>query len=712
MNKKLRYGLLTLLAFMGLTLSAQTTFDFDNDYATLFPSLTGTSANGVTDGDFTVSTTSTAMDGFTVTVSVADEGASNANRIWNASPRLRMYSGTLTISGSGIETIKFVRDGGGNPNISTTTGDLTGNVWIGSANEVVFTVLGNTQISQIVINGDAEAPEETEKDLNHGTEENPISVSAAIHAAEVVGSAGSNDYFYVKGTISSILPDTKNGNIPFTYSYKGTATYMITDGSGQEFEIFQGKYFSGVTWASGMADIEEGNTVLVCGKIKVYQGQAEMDKGSTLILLNGSGFVDPGTVEPTITDISVEDFLAKPVDDNVWYRLKGKITNLKDGDQYGNFDLVDIEDENYSVYVWGVLSEKGGEKKKFQELVTQYDIKNGGIITIIGTRGEYNGKIEVLNAYFEDYEKGVDPKTYTVTVEEALDAAGELDKNATSFDFYKVSGYVVNGTPNYYNGYEDKFTGSVDLYLSDTMDGEAKLFVYHGLGLGNEKFTESDLNKFTLGDKVTFIGKLKNYVKKDQETGEEADPVYELVDGYLLNYEVSPSVTVTMPSSGLATFCPARPILVEDQEVYIAKELQEDKVLVERVSGKIAAGVGLLIKGEESVEFDVEESGEEPEGNLLKGVLDPKELKEGAAFILVGGSFHPCSAGTFPAGKAYLEAEAVSGAKVIVFGGEATAISEVKAQDSNSEIYTIGGIRVKNAQQKGVYIINGKKVVK
>lgn len=41
-----------------------------------------------------------------------------------------------------------------------------------------------------------------------------------------------------------------------------------------------------------------------------------------------------------------------------------------------------------------------------------------------------------------------------------------------------------------------------------------------------------------------------------------------------------------------------------------------------------------------------------------------------------------------------------------------TGINEMKAQDSSSEIYTIGGIRVKNAQQKGVYIINGKKVVK
>ena len=71
--------------------------------------------------------------------------------------------------------------------------------------------------------------------------------------------------------------------------------------------------------------------------------------------------------------------------------------NLKDGDQYGNFDL---EDSTGSVYVYGLLSKKGGEKKQFQELVTTYGIANGKKITIVGNRGEYNGKVEVLNAYF------------------------------------------------------------------------------------------------------------------------------------------------------------------------------------------------------------------------------------------------------------------------------------------------------------------------
>ena len=96
--------------------------------------------------------------------------------------------------------------------------------------------------------------------------------------------------------------------------------------------------------------------------------------------------------EPTAEGVAFADVKATNAGKYwVWYKV------LKDNDQYGNFDLVD---STGSVYVYGVLSEKGGEKKKFQELATSKGIKNGSTITIIGTRGSYNGKIEVMNAYF------------------------------------------------------------------------------------------------------------------------------------------------------------------------------------------------------------------------------------------------------------------------------------------------------------------------
>ena len=564
------------------------------------------------DGDFTADKTAT-KDGVSITIPARNDDKTPLNRIYysyvNGKTNIRVYQGIVTISAPGhkITAITF-SNGKWNNNNNVSSGSYSSGKWTGNAETVEFTIGGSTQLANITVTLDGEPGEEpevddrTEKDLNHGSESNPISVAEAVEAAKVIGREDNNNVseeeFYVTGTITKINTN-KAGTVTFTYS-TGTATYYIGDDSGNSFEIYKGKYFEGYSCTGDLPDIEVGIDVVVRGKIKYYQGkQPEFDEGSILVLLDGW---KPGALP--------------------------------------------------------------------------------------------------------------DPVTYAVNVEEALDAAAELDKNATSYDYYKVTGYVV-GTPVYKRNKDGELFGDVNLYIADEINGTPTFYIYQANNKNNELFTESDLNLFTAGDKVTFIGNLKNYVKKDKETGEEADPVYELVEGYLLNYEVSPTVTVTIPSSGLATFCPARPILVEeDQEVYIAKELQEDKVLVERVSGKIAANVGLLIKGEESVTFDVEEQGEEPEDNLLVGVLDPTDLEEGDAYILVGGAFYPCTAGTFPAGKAYLPAQAVSGAKVIFFGGDTTGISEVKAQDSNSEIYTIGGIRVKNAQQKGIYIINGKKVVK
>ena len=164
MKNILRYSFVALMAmFIGNAFGQGTTFDFDNDYAKLFPTLTGTSANNSHDGDFTAATTSTAVDGFTVTVSAADEGVTNANRIWSSTPRLRMYSGTFTVKGNGIKKIEFTHKDG-NFNFTTETGKLEGKIWTGEANEVVFKCSKNTQINKIVINGDggSETPTEPE----------------------------------------------------------------------------------------------------------------------------------------------------------------------------------------------------------------------------------------------------------------------------------------------------------------------------------------------------------------------------------------------------------------------------------------------------------------------------------------------------------------------------------------------------------------------
>lgn len=133
--------------------SAQTVFDLDTDYATIFPTITGTSNTTSNAGDITANTTSIEKDGITLTVSAST--TSTANRIWSSSPRLRMYGGTLTITAKNatITGIEFV-NGKWNTGNTTDSGSLAGTTpakWSGSADAVVLTIAGNTQFKSISV---------------------------------------------------------------------------------------------------------------------------------------------------------------------------------------------------------------------------------------------------------------------------------------------------------------------------------------------------------------------------------------------------------------------------------------------------------------------------------------------------------------------------------------------------------------------------------
>lgn len=153
MNKILRISMIAVLALIANVSFGQTVFDFDNDYKTLFPDLPGvSSSNPKSDaGDFKEATTCT-VDGIKVTISAKASG-SNENRIWSSSPRLRMYTGTITIEapeGKKISGISFT-SGKWNTGNKSDVGTLTSDKWTGDANKVVVTIAGNTQLKSLTV---------------------------------------------------------------------------------------------------------------------------------------------------------------------------------------------------------------------------------------------------------------------------------------------------------------------------------------------------------------------------------------------------------------------------------------------------------------------------------------------------------------------------------------------------------------------------------
>jgi len=384
MKENLRFSLLSfMLMLVGNVMAQGVTFDFDNDYATLFPTITGLSSNDSQDGDFKEATTSTAVGGFTVTVA-PDAEATNPSRLWSSSPRLRMYSGTFTVKGTGIKKMEFTGHNK-NFNLTASTGTLDGKIWTGEADEVVFTVAKNTQISMLVINSEG------------GSEPTP-------------------------------------------------------------------------------------------------EPQPEEVKA-----------------------VTVAEFNAAAESTDVWYKLTGTVKNLQDGDKFGNFDL---EDETGSVYVYGLLAEKGGEKKKFQDLVAAKGIKNGDKLTIIGNRGSYKDKIEVMNAYFVSVESVTpepEPQVTTINVAKALEIINALDDGATTSEEYQVKGFVV-GAPDFQRRSDGTLYGNVNCTIADEKGGTPLLTVFRAKNFDNEPFTEETISSLKEGDEVVIEGQLQKYVSKGDVT--------------------------------------------------------------------------------------------------------------------------------------------------------------------------------------------------
>ena len=256
------------------------------------------------------------------------------------------------------------------------------------------TVQNKNYIYQLNSNGGGGGGDEPP--ANGGTLDNPFTPEAAnAYASSLSADKNTDKDYYIKGKIATIKEE-------FSTQFGNASFYISEDGKdANTFYVFRTLYLGNRKWANGDAQIKVGDEVIICGKLVNYKGNTPetVQNESYIYSLNGKtdgGGGGGGGETGEVKAVTIADFNAAAVSNDVWYKLSGTVKNLKDGDEYGNFDL---EDATASVYVYGLLSEKGGEKKKFQELAAAKGIKNGTKLTLIGNRGDYNGKIEVLNAY-------------------------------------------------------------------------------------------------------------------------------------------------------------------------------------------------------------------------------------------------------------------------------------------------------------------------
>lgn len=196
-------------------------------------------------------------------------------------------------------------------------------------------------------------------------------------------------------------------------------------------------------------------------------------------------------------------------------------------------------------------------------------------------------------------------------------------------------------------------------------------------------------------------------------------------------YEPVEIATVTIQDAGYATYCSESALDFTGSGVEAFYATQEgDNVNFSNAITNPAAETGLLLKAPEgSYEVIKVNSGTDVSStNLLKANFETKTVgstegcEYGKVFILskhndVLGFYRSNNGRTLTAGKAYLyltvsEARAAIGFPFDQPSGIGATFSSV-GTTSNGEVYTLQGRRVDNSlMKKGIYIVQGKKIVK
>ena len=189
------------------------------------------------------------------------------------------------------------------------------------------------------------------------------------------------------------------------------------------------------------------------------------------------------------------------------------------------------------------------------------------------------------------------------------------------------------------------------------------------------------------------------------------------------------TLPVTITAAGYATFyAPVAVQIPEDVEAYYAAEADENYVSLTAIDGVIPANTGVILQGEANTyNFNIVADVDAVADNKLAGTVASAYVTDDAYVLSKQGEV----VGMYKAAKnqqsgaswlnngfkAYLPANAVTTAEsrflVFNFGDDnTTAIEGIEAENTaDAVVYDLAGRRVQNAQ-KGVFIVNGKVVIK
>ncbi len=420
--------------------------------------------------------------------------------------------------------------------------------------------------------------------------------------------------------------------------------------------------------------------------------------------------------------------------------LKGIVVTTPSGTVTKAFTDLYIDGTKMSVDDWNVLDSQGSI-----EVTTAFDhlpnVKY--VVTTTTTEGESTEEVddEYTAEVVEDGENykasfTVEGETYSViftnvTIAEELVVTDETTVVLTKDNITSYA-YLATSTENWatgktYGGYSGDFynMSNSDRNITIKVSGAIYIEVFVQNSNAGRTYTVNDESITHNGGGVESSGLIsitsaEGTVVTIAGGGKSVYPVY------VKFYTQAPPVSVTIAEGGYATLTSAFALDFSnaDAQAFIATGFNTagDAVILKEVK-KVPANTGIIVKGTASSTVEIpllDGDADDVTGNMMEGsATEAITLTAGQGYILAkDGLFYECAAGSLPKGKAYL-AVAASASMVeaklgLVIEGEgvATAIQAVENQQNDNAVYNLQGVRMKNASQKGIYIINGKKVVK
>lgn len=309
------------------------------------------------------------------------------------------------------------------------------------------------------------------------------------------------------------------------------------------------------------------------------------------------------------------------------------------------------------------------------------------------------------------------PNIYTLTVTNS-------SANAITFDQFRVSGVAMNNNGQYQPGQTPRKRFFKIGYGGNATDWTEKWIcdaTHHSGSRVNNLFDLNDTQTIEAGEEYTFtISISKDGVAATDNWNQGC--FWGITEVSLVNTH-----TLKVGASGYATLMLGYNATIPTGATCYKAMVNGTYATLTAIEGTLAANTAVVVKAEaDDYVFEPVDYASAVEGNELLGTLSTKSINPESGttcYVLakpeeqeVGFYRATLTDASFlnNANKAYLPVIAGAGARFLSFDfGTETAIDELKAEngDVKTVIYDLSGRRVQNAQ-KGIFIVNGKKVIK